>query len=62
MADPRTPFLGVPQGDIRAEIPDGISTLRGDGRVRNTAWDGDKPWPLLVPGNFDLVSETGEKK
>jgi hypothetical protein len=62
MADPRTPFLGVPQGNVRMETPDGVSFTEGDGRTMNTAYDASRPWPAtLIPGDFDTVKDVCRK-
>jgi len=58
MADPRTPFLGVPEGNVRMETPDGVSLMGADNCTRNTAYDGNRPWPsTLIPGDFDTTKE-----
>ena len=62
MADPRTPFLGVPEGNVRMETPDGVSFTKGDGRTMNTAYDASRPWPCtLVPGDYDVTKEVYDK-
>lgn len=37
------PFLGVPGGVIKVEVPDGTSKVSAKGRVSNPAWDRKAP-------------------
>ena len=48
------PF-GVPPGQVKFENPDGIG-VAGPGGVTHNVYDG-KPWPLMVPGDFDNIRE-----
>lgn len=52
------PF-GIPGGaECRQENPDGVLWTRGNDTTYSNVYDSQKPFPLLVAGDYENVRET----
>lgn len=61
MANPKTPFLGVPSGDVYVEAPDANLCVRGQ-TIETPFYDGRYPLPgTPIRGDFDNVRELFDK-